>query len=407
MCKNELNQHKKSDKIKWIATLMAGVMLTAGVATSLTLGAKNNGWFENDVEQIQPDEKDEVLDETVEEVGAPIISEDENYGIQLMAASLDDEDGIAAVADNSQTITAVVTPAEATNKTMEWSVEWKNASSTWATGKTVTSYVTVTPTSTGAMTATVTCKAAFSEPVIVKAAIKDDSGIYGTCQVDYARKVTGTNLTLNIGASYTNVGTGEWVLQTSNTAPTVAFPSLTSTVLNDAQGWVFGACNYDGGGTKLHAREDEVTITTVKGDTYTVDNLSSLTTKAYVLGSTAYFSALSTAGFSPSGSANTYYELNYKNTSGSVNGTHISFGDVLYGKFMTAGGTTASNPTLSKWNNFRNALASNASTATINLKFETLQGSTVVATTVYTIRFTTASLAVRAESVSFSSGITF
>jgi predicted lipoprotein len=62
---------------------------------------------------------------------------------------------------------------------------------------------------------------------------------------------------------------------------------------------------------------------------------------------------------------------------------------------------------LSKWNNFRNALASNASTATINLKFETLQGSTVVATTVYTIRFTTASLAVRAESVSFSSGITF
>jgi hypothetical protein len=121
-----------------------------------------------------------------------------------------------------------------------------------------------------------------------------------------------------------------------------------------------------------------------------------------VSASTAYLNAMTTAGFTLKASANTYYELVY-----SAKGTtHISFAEILYDNFRESKSGQYC-PTLSKWNNFRNALASNASNATINLKFETLQGSTVLSTTVYTIKFTTASLAVRAESVSFSSGITF
>ena len=48
-----------------------------------------------------------------------------------------------------------ITPADAANKKVDWTIAFKNASSTWATGKTVTEYATVTPSADGALTAVV------------------------------------------------------------------------------------------------------------------------------------------------------------------------------------------------------------------------------------------------------------
>ena len=60
-------------------------------------------------------------------------------------------------AEEGVTVNATVKPETATNKQVDWAVSFVNPESEWATGKTVTDYVTVTPTADGSTTATVKC----------------------------------------------------------------------------------------------------------------------------------------------------------------------------------------------------------------------------------------------------------
>lgn len=76
-------------------------------------------------------------------------------------------------------------------KAIDWSIAWKNPSSTWATGKVVTDYVTVTPTSDGALTAKVKRVAGqglyaggFGEQIIVTAASRVRPELKATATVD-------------------------------------------------------------------------------------------------------------------------------------------------------------------------------------------------------------------------------
>lgn len=114
-----------------------------------------------------------------------IIETQGEYGISLLY-------GNATTADDgstTRTITATVSPADADNKAVNWSVAFKNASSTWATGKNVSNYVTVTPESDGALTATVTCIQAFGEQVVITCASRESEDISATATVDYEKKV--------------------------------------------------------------------------------------------------------------------------------------------------------------------------------------------------------------------------
>lgn len=94
-------------------------------------------------------------------------------------------------ANNTVKITATITPENATNQNVTWSVAWKNPSSSWARGKTVTDYVTVTPDSSNSKIATVTCVKAFSEQVIVTATAAGNTSVKKTCTVDYEKRVLG------------------------------------------------------------------------------------------------------------------------------------------------------------------------------------------------------------------------
>lgn len=95
----------------------------------------------------------------------------------------------AADGSTSKTLTATITPDDATNRKVDWSVAFKSASSTWAKNKTVTDYVTVTPTSDGALTATVTCKKAFGEQIIITVKSREVSEVSATATVDYEKKL--------------------------------------------------------------------------------------------------------------------------------------------------------------------------------------------------------------------------
>ena len=96
-------------------------------------------------------------------------------------------------AGNTVKITATITPENATNQNVTWSVAWKNPSSSWASSKTVTDYVTVTPDSSNSKVATVTCVKAFSEQVIVTATAAGNTSVKKTCTADYEKRLQGMN----------------------------------------------------------------------------------------------------------------------------------------------------------------------------------------------------------------------
>ena len=181
---NEYNDKSWTDRTNWILTVIALALvaiLSIGLLCALF---------------IQPQDEEE---EAVPKDGA-IISETAENGISLMSAKIMpvayEANGVSALADTAYTLTATVEPNYSGEKEFNWSIKFQNASSSWANGKTVTDYVTVTPTSDGANTATVECKQAFGEKIIVTCTSRDYAGLSATCTVDYAQRITGMDVTL-------------------------------------------------------------------------------------------------------------------------------------------------------------------------------------------------------------------
>ena len=135
------------------------------------------------------------------DIGAQIATDDvgnpmyggENYvmpeGMAFSASA-----STAADTDTSVTLTALYEPAGTTNQQTNWSVSFANPASAWATGKTVTDYVTVT--STGVNTAEVTCLQAFGEQIIITATSVDNSSVSDTTTVDFEKKLSDVKFTL-------------------------------------------------------------------------------------------------------------------------------------------------------------------------------------------------------------------
>ena len=177
MSNYELYEHKRSDTVKWVLTLVAfivvGVML-AGIIC---------GWFE----------KKETEEE---QAGVPaysfIVGNGEGNRMSLTSVRN------SAVTGESVTITATVEPDnEAENTGVDWTATWKNAESVWASGKSVSDYVTLTPGGADyAASKRVTLEnlQPFGEQIIIKATARDDPGITATCTADYVQKLTGFSL---------------------------------------------------------------------------------------------------------------------------------------------------------------------------------------------------------------------
>ena len=182
---------EKSKKIRSIVAgcLAAVTLATAGLAVA-TDGFKS--FKKNDNIQMELPEENN---------GETVIGESTGNGVKVMSAKIAKEDyvanGISPLAETAYTLTATVLPADTTNKKVDWSIAFKNASSTWASGKTVTDYVTVTPSADGALTAVVENVAAFGEQIVVKATSRDNAEAYATCTVEYLQRTTGYTFNLD------------------------------------------------------------------------------------------------------------------------------------------------------------------------------------------------------------------
>ena len=180
---SDLNRHVKSDKVKWAITAIAFVLafvMLIGIAFQVFMpdGKKLTDWFEK-----QPAQEEELPEEN----SGAVIDQASDNGVKVMTAKIAPEQyaeyGVSALAENAYTLTATVSgDADAA---VTYSAAWKNPSSEWATGKTVSDYVTVSQGSVGSQTATVSVLQAFSEQVIITAFVTDYPEISATCTVDY------------------------------------------------------------------------------------------------------------------------------------------------------------------------------------------------------------------------------
>lgn len=187
MSYNELYEHKRSDTVKWVLTLIAfivvGVLLAGLIA----------GWFDKK-EELPAVETEQS---TVADGGmsvAPVSAND----IRLMAAERVSDAAVSPQAETSYTITATIEPASA-RQNANWSLAWANGSSAWASGKTVTDYVTITPTEEGSLTATLACVKPFSEQVVLTVSAMGNAEKTATCTVDYQQRLTVNSLKLGGG----------------------------------------------------------------------------------------------------------------------------------------------------------------------------------------------------------------
>lgn len=184
-----MSKKQKNIGVKALCSVLIVLLLaTIGIAIP-SKGFTDWSKFKKNPQVEQPDKPGEEQKPGTDDV---VIEQIEASGILLSAAIASaDESGV------TQRFTATITPSDATNQQVNWSVAFKNAGSEWANGKNISDYVTVTPTSDGSLYADVTCKAAFGEQIILTVTSRDNAEAKATATVDYRKKVIACEIKLN------------------------------------------------------------------------------------------------------------------------------------------------------------------------------------------------------------------
>ena len=136
--------------------------------------------------------------------GGMEIEDGQGSAIRMMSTTLKPKQyasyGVSEQAESAYTIEATIVPEYMDNfVALEWTAEFQNSDSEWATGKNASDYIKITPTGTLAHSATVECLQAFGEVIVIKAVSKDDASIFGACTCNYINRYASINAELDDG----------------------------------------------------------------------------------------------------------------------------------------------------------------------------------------------------------------
>lgn len=200
-------------------TLYSIIAIVVAVALTIILAVGSSGftnwnvktWFkgdgQNSVQPADPNTPSDIAEDS-QFSGGMLVSDGEENGISILSAKLPRAayaaNGISTQADSAYLLTVNVYPDTATNKEMDWSVAWIDANSGFAKGKSVSDYVTVSPTSDGALTANITCKQPFGSQIKVNVVSRDNPDATAQCTLDYSQKVQ--SVSLKFGDLVANLG---------------------------------------------------------------------------------------------------------------------------------------------------------------------------------------------------------
>lgn len=179
---------QKIKKLRILCTSLLVILLAGAIVLSVGFGVygmNTADWFKKSQEQT-----DQALPDNEENDGGnPLIETIECNGIMLLSA---DEPVVLSDGSITKSLRASVQPDGAVAG-FNWSIAFANSSSTWAKGKSVASYMTMTV-SDDTQTVDLDCSQAFGEQIIVTCNSSVDSSKSATCTLDYEKRVTGVTI---------------------------------------------------------------------------------------------------------------------------------------------------------------------------------------------------------------------
>ena len=196
---NESYKSRMVGVMKWLLPLAA--FIVAGI---LLMGAFL-GWFDKSDDMAASSEQPGVVD------GDGNFMEAGKVYPMPTAMAFSSEKLAAAIASGNSVdvkISATVTPMDAANQAVDFSVAW-GAAPTNGTNA-VTDYVTVTPDSDGSTKATVSCKKAFGSDQIIITVTTRDGGYTATCTVTFIGKANNMSITSSTLTPKSNSGRGSY-----------------------------------------------------------------------------------------------------------------------------------------------------------------------------------------------------
>ncbi|MCX4384907.1 MAG: hypothetical protein OSJ39_03830 [Clostridia bacterium] len=202
---------------RFFSGLLALVVLGGATLGGLELwGAgkqKPSNWFKQEV--AEEGEADLIA-------GNVVMGDNEQNGIALTAYALSAEEyaenGVSEEAETAVKIKVNFTPANTTDKRLRASLSFKNAQSTWASGKTVTDYVTA---SVNQQEILLTCSEAFGEKIELRIDTNHEN-VYATVAVDYIARPT--EVVLDIGSLIqTGMNNGKPIYNFDDYDPIITF----------------------------------------------------------------------------------------------------------------------------------------------------------------------------------------
>lgn len=190
---------EKNKTIKKLSAVLFAVLLIAALVLSVLTKGFTDWRFGKELPVS------ESLDSNV-----VITPQESDGGIRLMVnfepgITQDDEPDYES---ETLTITATVSPDNSADNTgLDWSMAFKNPAAEWATGKTLSDYMTLTPSGTdvaGSKTVSVKCLKPFGEQIVITATSQDNPEVTASCTADFAQRVE--SATLKFGDLNVNLG---------------------------------------------------------------------------------------------------------------------------------------------------------------------------------------------------------
>ena len=219
---NDYKGSSWSERFSWIVTIAAMVLvaiLSIGLLCALFIQPQEEK--KEDTEQTAISEQAAVIDsegnamdgDTVYPMPAKM-----SFNAQTFAQVSEPSSSATVTSDESVDvrIQAYVTPDDAVNKEVDFSVSWGNAPTHGS--EEVTNYLTVTPDSDGSTTATVSCKKSFGDDTIIITVTTREGGYTATCMVSFTGIASGIEITSSTAAKKSTSERGEYYeLGTSKT----------------------------------------------------------------------------------------------------------------------------------------------------------------------------------------------
>ncbi len=188
----------KTTKTKLIASITAAICIACGAGLMIAKTAKNPpmvGGYTSGTNEKSPKTIPNVTDENGND-----ISGGKYYAMPakmaFTAATYADESGNEVNNAVTANIIATITPNNAANKKVDWTAAFKNPESEWASGKTLSEYIGVTPAADGSLMASVTCYQAFGEQVILTVTSRENAEATASCTIDYKQQLLSYELSV-------------------------------------------------------------------------------------------------------------------------------------------------------------------------------------------------------------------